>query len=344
VSQLREQLLGYLLGALEEDEQREIERKLAESPEVRDELARLKAALFPLEMGRLDSEPSSDLVERTCRLVAAHQRDREPDPSNSPSSTLTSSTPLRGRDPMLNGSSTHWLDTVVSIGVCTALALLFFPALLNSRELARRMVCQDNLRHFGVGIANYHHQYRSIPYIPLDGPFAFAGFYATTLRYHDLLDDDSRLFCPGGSRSIDCEEFLLPTPAMLEQAQAEELEKLRCSAGGDYGFHLGVAHGSRHCPPVLNGNSQCVIMSDAPDYHRSNFISSHHGGQGMNVLYADLRCVFVRGCEIAGRRGPDNLFLNHEKHIAAGLGFDDSVIAPSGMGPRVIPISRVSYP
>ena len=44
-----QQLLGYLLEALEEDERRQIEAQLRRDPELRAELGRLRGCLEPLE-------------------------------------------------------------------------------------------------------------------------------------------------------------------------------------------------------------------------------------------------------------------------------------------------------
>ena len=44
---MREDLLGYLLDALEPSEQEQVERELQRSPQLRDELQRLRAQLAP---------------------------------------------------------------------------------------------------------------------------------------------------------------------------------------------------------------------------------------------------------------------------------------------------------
>src|SRR5688572_19191365 len=68
----REQLLGYLLGALEDPEREQVERELAVNARLRDELAEIKAALD--KVGLSDSpepvEPPAGLAERTCQFIA----------------------------------------------------------------------------------------------------------------------------------------------------------------------------------------------------------------------------------------------------------------------------------
>lgn len=364
MSQLREQLLGYLLGALEADEIREIEKMLAESPQVRKELERLKVSLFPLESLRQDFEPKDDLAERTCQWVDAHRTgDQHPSdqlvgnqashgavtpdgqvPVASPASVSAARGAHREGSPAVHYRSAGWLDTFVSVGVCTTLALLFFPALLNSRELARRNLCQSNLSRVGMAIELYHTRFGSIPYIPLEGPNSFVGYYASVLRDYAFLENDCQLICPGSEIAAHRNGFCVPSREVLRRAQPDELIRLRSLAGGSYGHHLGVFAGTRHFAPILQNRSHCVIMTDAPDYHRPNFISLHHGGLGINVLYADMRCAFIRGCEILGPNGKDNVFLNNDGHIAAGLGYHDSVIASSGISPRIITVSLPGRP
>jgi hypothetical protein len=364
VSQLREQLLGYLLGALEADEIRDIEKRLAESPQVREELERLKVALFPLESLRDVFEPRGDLAERTCQRIDAQcagdqqtadqqtadqqaqaaAQTGDPERMVSPAGRSLAPHARLEASPTIPRRSTGWLDTFVSVGVCTALALLFFPALLNSRELARRNLCQANLRHVGMAIELYHTRFGSIPYIPLQGPNSFVGYYASVLRDYAYLENDCQLICPGSDIAAHRNGFCVPSQEVLERARPDELIRLRALAGGSYGHHLGVFAETRHFAPALHDRSQCVIMTDAPDYHRPNFISSHHGGQGMNVLFADMRCLFIRGCEILGPNGKDNVFLNSDGHIAAGLGYHDSVIASSGISPRIITVSLPDRP
>src|SRR5512145_1353057 len=70
---VREQLLGHLLGALESDEQAEIEAQLGSDPECRKELALLRKQLEPLAALKHDFTPPAGLAERTCLLVEQHR-------------------------------------------------------------------------------------------------------------------------------------------------------------------------------------------------------------------------------------------------------------------------------
>ena len=67
---MHEQLLGYLLCALEPDEHEQVERWLQEFDGARKEMELLKRGLEPLELDereQLESPP--ELAVRTCQLI-----------------------------------------------------------------------------------------------------------------------------------------------------------------------------------------------------------------------------------------------------------------------------------
>src|SRR5256885_10117557 len=72
--QQSEQLLGYLLGALEEGEHRQIEAQLRHDPSLRAELARLRQCLEPLENSWRPVCPPAGLWQRACHFVDVASR------------------------------------------------------------------------------------------------------------------------------------------------------------------------------------------------------------------------------------------------------------------------------
>lgn len=66
-----EQLLGYLLGALEDDEQQDLREQLSRDEDLRRELALLRELIRPLERTRPSVAAPAQLARRTCRFVAA---------------------------------------------------------------------------------------------------------------------------------------------------------------------------------------------------------------------------------------------------------------------------------
>ena len=72
---LEENLVGYLLEALDPDEKRQVERAIQDDPEVRRRLELLEIALQPLAAGREHPLPPVDLRYRVLARVAEDRLD-----------------------------------------------------------------------------------------------------------------------------------------------------------------------------------------------------------------------------------------------------------------------------
>src|SRR5262245_38157372 len=66
---MRENLLGYLLNAVEPDERSMVESHLAQDARLRDELDLLRTSLAPLSDDRPHHEPPKGLAQRCCEYV-----------------------------------------------------------------------------------------------------------------------------------------------------------------------------------------------------------------------------------------------------------------------------------
>ena len=67
---MREDLLGYLLGAMEPDERREIESRLAADADLRAELSLLQTLLVESGDPTHLLDPPAGLARRTCEFIA----------------------------------------------------------------------------------------------------------------------------------------------------------------------------------------------------------------------------------------------------------------------------------
>lgn len=326
-----EQLLDYLLGALEQAEQERLERQLDADPALRRRLKRLRG-----ELGALRSPPPRfaappGLAARTCRFVFEHPRPaprpiRRPLPQ--PLAQAAASSPPVARP------SWTWADLVVAVGIFLAASLLVFPALESSRFKSRVIACQGNLRQVGVALVQYSQRNRGMfPQTPLNGPLAAAGIYAPTLVHEGYLPESQRLVCPESLLAVEpgfrvprVEELLLaPTP--------ERLSHLRARMGGSYGYSLGHVEGSQYYGPRNRGRAMFALLSDTPSV-LPNHQSVNHGGRGQNVLFEDGHVRFYPSSQ--PQTLADDFFVNDTGEVAPGSHPDDSVIGPSDAAPAML--------
>ena len=172
---MRHDLLGYLLGALDADERVAIEQQLKIDPQLREQLREYQARLGLLGMSDQDRDPPGGLAERTVHAVAPDDGDSPATPAFRPDLGME-----RGGE-----ASSGWtfFDAVVVSMVMLLCVLLFFPAVLSSRSLAHRNVCENNLRQLHQALSLYSAMAidRRFPYIATNGNQAFAGMVGPTL-------------------------------------------------------------------------------------------------------------------------------------------------------------------
>ncbi|MCM2373308.1 hypothetical protein [Aporhodopirellula aestuarii] len=234
---MQEDLLGYLLGALEPDEMRRVEQWLREDAEARRELAELERLLERLEEADdADETPPIDLVSRTLANLPPLP------PSSGPSGeteyvdhlfeevdgTTTERERIFGELSLSStsegGGETTWSlrDWGASLTAAAILVAISIPPLLEGRFAARKAACQDRLRELGVAMTQFasRNAQSRLPSVAPDGYQAFAGVYAPRLQEAGLLSSPEQTFCP----SIDRDELWETTwasqstltPAMAE--------------------------------------------------------------------------------------------------------------------------------
>ena len=322
---VEEQLLGYAIGALDDSEREQIEEGLKNDPWLRRELASVRERLKPLETSAVVFDPPPGLAERACQLVAmqaAAESARRARPS-------ISALPA----PVGWLSHTRWPDLVMAIGVGLAASLLLLPAVRSNRFSAQLAACQDNLRKVGFALQSYSQRHGGFfPLVPSQGRLAVAGIYAPMLLRGGFLTESQTVVCPGSGLN-DAARFRVPSLDELEKAAQDDLPRLRCAMGGSYGYCLGhlrngVYEGTR------NRQRPCfALVSDAPSPDRPGHQSRNHGGRGQNVLFEDGHVSFLtcsKPCNLF-----DDIFVNDNGLVAAGLHEDDAVIGPSDASPLV---------
>ncbi|MCA9119525.1 MAG: hypothetical protein H6822_11190 [Planctomycetaceae bacterium] len=327
----REQLLGYLLDALDDAERLEVEQQLIDNPELHDELESLALTLEPLADAYEEFEPPARLAERTCSLIAA----------------CTSATPAgkqlqpATRAEIRGGNRWSIADVVVMAGVCLAGAMLFFPAISQSRYAARLQACQNNLRELGIALVDFSEKAGRghFPEVPTEGNRAVAGIYAPVLVDAGYLADDTKIICPSSALAKREHDWALPTLDEIDQASGRTLVLMQSSMGGSYGYNLGVVVNGRHRAPRNLGRTNFALMSDAPSLQLAGHRSANHGGRGENILYEDGHIRYVVESNVAS----DDPFVNRLGWMEAGLDINDSVVAPSFTPPFVNEVSYIRH-
>lgn len=317
---MREQLIGYLLSALEPDEHQSIEAQLIRDPQLKRELDLLSRSLHPLACDREHYHAPLGLAHRTCEFVA-EQAQILPAPSA----------------PAYAPSSWRLTDMVVAAGIFIGATMLFFPALNQSRFAARLLGCQNNLRELGMGLTNYSDLHQGyFPDIPAQGECAAAGIYASKLIEGGFLANPRVIICPASSFAEEETDVLVPTAHELQRAQGPHLIVLQRKMGGSYGYNIGYVSGGKYQATRNLRRPKFAIMADAPNAE-APVRSLNHGDCGQNVLFEDLHVQYLTTCKARGCK--DNIYVNDDGQVAAGKHLNDAVVGASHARPMIVPVA-----
>ena len=215
---MREDLLGYLLSALEPHEMRRIDQRLQEDPLLREELANVQRMLddFDQTVGENDVvELPPDLTSRTLDNIdavesggsvfanavdAAAGQAVNAGGSHSLFSGASAISGLRPERLLQTNNPQTWADMLVSFLAAAAILALAFPVVARYRGEARKMACQDNLRQLGLAIGDFvlGRTDARLPQIAESGHEAFSGIWELQLTDRGLLTDPSLRWCADG--------------------------------------------------------------------------------------------------------------------------------------------------
>ncbi len=324
---MHEDLVGYLLGALDADERQRVEAALAADATLRRELQRLRQLLQPLDALNDDQIPPSGLVNRTLDRIEQNTACTRSDPS-----TARVPAPVAATSFIRTFSVA---DSLVMGLVMLAAFILLFPALVNSRFEARKISCQDNLRQLGIQLITYSDRRadHTFPFVPLTGNRAFAGVFAPTLRDNLLIPADSSLLvCPGSDLATRGADWSVPSLQQIDQAAGHELILLCRRAAGSYAYSIGYFDQDGYRANRNLGRSYFALVGDTPSAYLPGRVSANHAGLGQNICFEDGHIEFVRDPHVM--RSDDPL-RNRLGYAEAGVDRDDAVVLPSGMRPVV---------
>ncbi|MEM8947124.1 MAG: DUF1559 domain-containing protein [Planctomycetota bacterium] len=331
---MRDELLAYLLNDLDENERSRVEQRLEVDPIWQHELERLRRYVEEAQQAESFQEEHlpADLVNRTCSFVQKASSQGTLSPAVLP-------TKLSESQDAAAPQKKRWtiIDFAVVASILTIMATLLVPAIRDSRESARRLQCQENLRTLGIALTHFARQNHGR--LPSIGQHENAGIFAVKLLESRVISPDELcrvLICPSGA--IADEEFggadsmRVPTRQELQQAAFAQLQHMLQRMGGSYAFRFGFyGQQGQYRQVKFTGSSSEPMMADKPSYEVAGFQSPHHGTCGQNVLFQDGSVHYVQICI---QTGPDkHWFLNEEKEHAAGTHRSDIVMGRSEASP-----------
>ena len=357
-----ENLLGYLLGALDGDEHEKVRRELEDNPALREKLDMLELCLAPLEQDRWQHEPPAGLAAATCQFIADSTNQ-----TNQTNQTALEIQPRRSANSRFSQVFSEWnpqkhgwdmIDAAVAAGIFFAAALLFFPAIAGSRDQARRLACENNLRSSSVALSMFgernNHAWgsanltnvsnaaeklalanatnqrlwlstSSFPYIPATGKAGVAGFYAPQLVQGGFQTDHSVFLCPSSNLGANGRHhFFVPTIEQIESADGESLANLQRVMGGSYMYTLGHISSRRHLATRNLGRRFFPIMSDGFFSQNDGGTVLMHGGKGMNIAFEDGHVKFVVNIALH-----HDFFTSDRGLVEAGRNANDAVLGHS---------------
>ena len=311
VSSMRNQLLGYLLGALEPDEQRAVENELDRDPKLRRELAVLGESLETLEVDDEYYTPPPGLATRTCRFVGER--------------TVTLASGRTG------AGAWQLQDMFVAAGVLIAAAMLFFPAVNHSRFAARVAGCRHNLQVVGHALLQYAEINGGyFPFVPQEGKLAVAGVYGPTLSELKFVNDDSLFRCPADESRAGDRATPIPNRDDVLAATGKRLRALQSSMGGSYAFVVGYVDDGEYRGQRLEASrkSRFPLLADGPGCSVRGLPSTYHDGTGQNVFFDDGHVDFLAECTDCETN--DHIYVNTLGEVGAGTDIHDAVLGGSG--------------
>jgi prepilin-type processing-associated H-X9-DG protein len=319
-----ENLVGYILDSLDDDDHGAVERFLRQHPDEQDRVERLRSALAPLAADDDSYDPPPGLVVRTLgRVAEIHCRKL---PAAPPAPPLTIEAPVR--------RGWRWADALIAAGIL--LCILTLLPLLAVRLWHQYEVysCANNLHKFHDALMRYSDSHDGdLPKVEAQGARSVAGIFVPILNDAGTLDKDVRLTClptadpPTLNRSVqDLQE--------LYEQRPDEFRAVARNLSGCYAYTLGYLDGNGLHGPRKSDEGRSPIIADCPPSDAGLFAagnSPNHGGRGQNVLFLDGAVSFCLS-RAAGING-DDIYLNRNNRQAAGVDRSDAVLGPSGASP-----------
>lgn len=323
-----ENLVGYLLNALDPDSHQQVETYLRGHPEAQKRLDTLKLALAPLEADKEEIVPPPGLACRAIAQAAEYRCRPLAEPPPAPE--------LRGLGP-----ERRWwrrADLMVAASILILVGFLGTQGIVRLREKQAEVACQDNLRNFHLALSDYSRRNDgNFPMVPAEGPYSRPGVFLASLREQGSLGDRPQISsrCPAnGAHRLPEYTF-----EQLDAMTPEDREQALHSLSGCYAYSLGYRGpfgevcGLRREVGEMELSAEAMpIMADCPtvrpDGSRGHS-ANHRGGQNVLNVGGNVRFCATPHHGIDG----DDIYVNMDGKVAAGLHRWDSVLGSNSDQP-----------
>jgi hypothetical protein len=305
-------LIGYLAGALDDEERAAVEAQLRADPVAAARLNELRGFFASLAAERDSTPAPAGLADRTLARLAALIAEREP------AAEPVRSLPRAPRDVPETRTVGGRLrpDLLVACGIGFVVLGLVFSAVGKVRARNEMLACQNTLRVTHVGLAGYADAHDN--QYPQVGANATAETFAQVLAPTGQVPVNFRPICPA------CPE---PDPATATPARA---------AGYTYSLGYKTPAGTLVGPrrPASSGDEHDLVPI-AADYPAAGAapaagpLCPHR--TGMNVLHAGGHVRIATTPHF----GPyqDHIFQNVYGFVGAGVNREDIVLGRPGDRP-----------
>ncbi|HEX5269654.1 MAG TPA: hypothetical protein VFW33_04160 [Gemmataceae bacterium] len=322
-----ENLIGYLLKALDADEEREVEKYLREHPEAQRRLDQLRLGLGVLARDADEDDAPEGLWVKTLARVAEHKC-RVALPAAPPAAARSGA----------GGRPSWWRRADVLVAAVLLVVVGGLGAVWLGRAHGGRDVvaCANNLHNFDVALEAYADLHNGqFPWVGAEAPKNFAGIFVPALTESKAMKTGLSVSCPGDPPRPPS-DITFHELGEISREDPERFKKLTRDLAGCYAYSLGYRDpgGAGLYGLTKSMDGHLPLMADAPSCGGGNDVlagnSTNHGGKGQNVLFIDGHVEF-RTTRSVGT--DDDIYLNSEHKVAAGRGPRDAVLGRSDAVP-----------
>ncbi len=309
-------IVGLMMGCLDDKEAAQVRKNMGSDPELARHATQLQCLmdLIPRE----SFTPPPQLAQRTiARLEQARLRNE---------AAITTG---RSGWPAWSVGSWRMADLLAGTAIMGIAVLVAFPSINKAWTNYREVACRHTLGTVGQALNQYADQHDD--QFPHAGTHGYAGAYFVSLRENGYLPNDFRTRCG----THDTTGY--PASSTMVQLRAAKPDEFRHQArrlGGCYSYALGHENGDGIVlGPTRSLGDQAPILADNPpasgignsDNHRVR--GRNNGGQNVLRVGGDVQFMTERN------HGTDDIYLNRNNRVGAGIGSSDTVLGPGDTQP-----------